>query len=158
MRYRVFGTLGVGHFVKMAVMALIAVVAQTGDSSGETYGYNSSLPQAQYYFNSPKVAVDSYGYVYVVNSRNQCVQKFTSNGTYQSTLGVNGVAGSDNSHFNLPFGVAVDSTGNIYVSDYNNQRIQKYNSNGTFLNTLGVTGITGNDNNHFSYPSFHPET
>jgi YVTN family beta-propeller protein len=72
---------------------------------------------------------------------------------YNSTLGVTGVTGTDNSHFYYPSGVAVDSSGNLYVADQSNHRIQKFNSAGVYNSTLGVTGVTGTDNSHFNSPT-----
>src|SRR5438445_3411903 len=72
---------------------------------------------------------------------------------YLSTIGVTGVSGSDNAHFNLPRGVAVDSSGNIYVADTFNHRVQKFLSTGVYKFTLGTTGVAAPpDNAHFNYP------
>src|SRR2546422_722226 len=71
---------------------------------------------------------------------------------YLSTIGVTGVSGTDNAHFDTPQGVAVDSSDNIYVTDTNNQRVQIFNSAGVYQSTLGVTGVIGTDNAHFNFP------
>jgi len=71
---------------------------------------------------------------------------------YQSTLGVSTVSGSDNSHFDSPYGVAFDSSSNIYVADQSNHRVQIFNSAGVYQSTLGVSTVSGSDNSHFDTP------
>ena len=71
-------------------------------------------------------AVDSAGNIYVPDMSNQRIQIFNSDGVYQSTLGVTGEPGSDNSHFYLPYNVSFDSAGKIYVADLLNQRVQVF--------------------------------
>ena len=69
------------------------------------------------------VAVDGSGNVYVADSGNNRIQKFTSTGTYVTQWGS---SGSGNGQFNYPFGVAVDGSGNVYVADSNNNRVEKF--------------------------------
>ena len=59
--------------------------------------------------------------MYVADSRNHRIQKFSSTGTFG---GAWGSAGSANGQFSSPFGVAVDSSGYVYVADTGNNRIQ----------------------------------
>jgi len=63
------------------------------------------------------------GYVYVADSYNNRIQKFSSDGTYISKWGEQG---SEKGEFEYPCGVAVDSLGYVYVADSNNNRIQKF--------------------------------
>src|SRR5690606_23858166 len=82
-------------------------------------------------FNNPsEVATDSGGNVYVADTNNNRIQKFTSTGTYLTQWGT---PGTGNGQFNSPYGVATDSGGNVYVADTNNNRIQKFTSTGTYL-------------------------
>src|SRR5215831_6638944 len=69
------------------------------------------------------VAVDAGGNVYVVDSGNERIQKFTSTGTYITKWGTEG---SGDGEFFQPSGIAVDASGYVYVSDLNNNRIQKF--------------------------------
>lgn len=69
------------------------------------------------------LAVDSNGDVYVVDTVNNRVQKFTNNGVYLTQFGTPGAA---DGQFNLPTGIAVDAAGNIYVGDLANERVQKF--------------------------------
>jgi streptogramin lyase len=82
-------------------------------------------------FNQPTgVAVDSIGNVYVADTGNSRVQKFTSDGNFLEAWGT---VGSGDGQFNEPLGVVVDLTGNVYVADSGNQRIEKLSSGGNFL-------------------------
>jgi len=89
------------------------------------------------------VAVDSLGNVYVVDSANSTIQKFTSDGRLVTKWGS---SGDGNSQFHYPTAAAVDSTGHVYVSDFsnsvlfNNSTIQKFDSNGNFVTKWGSLG------------------
>ncbi len=69
------------------------------------------------------VAVDSSGNVYVADTGNHRIQKFTSDGHFVTKCGVEG---SGDGQFRNPADVAVDSSGNVYVADTGNHRIQKF--------------------------------
>ena len=76
-------------------------------------------------FNAPLgVATDGNGNVYVADTNNNRIQKFTSTGTFLTTWGSFSYSG--NGQFNGPFGVATDGNGNVYVADEGNSRIQKF--------------------------------
>jgi len=99
-------------------------------------------------FNGPEgIAIDSAGNVYVVDTGNNLVQKFTSAGTFVTQWGG---AGSGNGQFNKPVGIALDSTGNVYVADMDNNRIQVFTSGGTFVTKWG--GTFGSQNGLFEWP------
>src|SRR3989337_2007894 len=86
-------------------------------------------------FDNPyDVAVDSAGYVYVADTYNHRIQKFTSDGVVVKAWGS---YGTENGQFNYTMGLAIDNLGNIYVTDACNNRIQKFTSNGVFLETWG---------------------
>ncbi|MFH1859427.1 MAG: SMP-30/gluconolactonase/LRE family protein, partial [bacterium] len=98
-------------------------------------------------FISPQgIAIDSSGYVYVVDPGVNRVQKFTPSGSYTLSWGVSGTA---TGMFNSPQGIAIDSWNYIFVVDSNNHRIQKFNSSGNFITTWGRQG-TGTE--QFSLP------
>src|SRR4029078_4326058 len=72
-------------------------------------------------FNQPYgVAVDSSGRVYVADSANNRIQKFSSSGNFITKWGTQG---SGNGEFKSPYGIAVDSSNNVYVADSANNRI-----------------------------------
>ena len=74
--------------------------------------------------------------------------------SYQSTLGVPGVAAPDDSHFNTPAVGAVDSVnGHLLIADTGGHRIQVLDT-GTLalVATIGTAGVPGSDNAHFDGP------
>jgi len=80
------------------------------------------------------VAVDTAGNVYVADTGNYRIQKFSPTGTFITKWGS---VGSGVGQFNVPHGIAVDSIGNVYITDANNHRIQKFNSTGSFITKWG---------------------
>ena len=99
------------------------------------------------------VGVDGSGTVYVADRNYHRVQVINSAGQYVTTIGVPGVSGSDDSHFNLPHDIAVDPvTGNIFVADTGNDRVQVFDSSYNYVTTIGGNG-NGQGNNQFSYPT-----
>ena len=83
---------------------------------------------------------------------NQRVQIYNSNRVYVATLGVTGVAGSDNAHFQNPRDVVVDGRGYIYVSENGNYRVQVFDANRNYVRTIGVTGEGGDGFDHLNGP------
>ncbi len=89
-------------------------------------------------FDKPSgVAVDGSGNVYVVDTYNHRVQKFTSDGTFLTKWGT---LGSGDGQFNAPRGVAVDKWGYVYVADFGNNRVQKFKGTGAFVTKWGSYG------------------
>jgi tripartite motif-containing protein 71 len=90
-------------------------------------------------FHPRGVAVDSQnGFIYVVATYAQRVDKFDLSGNYVSSFGFwekgNGV-------FNGSTGMSIDlQRGCIYVADTNNFLIQKFDLNGNFLTSWGYSG------------------
>ncbi len=86
-------------------------------------------------------------YLYVVDTRNNRVQKLDNTGNFVMGIGAgyNGVSGSIgssgslNGQFNAPQNIALDTSGNIWVTDSGNERAQEFNSSGTWLLSIGNT-------------------
>ena len=89
--------------------------------------------------NSPEgLAVDGAGNVYVADSENHRIVKYSGSGSYITSWGS---FGTGNGQFDTPTDVTVDSSGTVYVVDHWNDRIQKFNSSGTFLAKWGTSGV-----------------
>jgi DNA-binding beta-propeller fold protein YncE len=67
--------------------------------------------------------VASDGSVYVTDTSNSRIQKFTSEGVFVTKWGT---YGSGDGQFIKPRTVAVASDGSVYVVDGNNHRVQKF--------------------------------
>jgi sugar lactone lactonase YvrE len=82
-------------------------------------------------FNGPiGIAVDATGNVFIADTNNHRIQKFSSTGTFLSNFGK---FGGSNGELKEPNAVATDAGGNVYVADTWNHRIQKFKSDGSFL-------------------------
>lgn len=97
-------------------------------------------------FNSPKgIDFDSSGYIYVVDSENNSIQKFDSFGRFVKRF--------DQSKMSSPSGIAIfrkyskDEKDDIYVVETNNCRVQKFNSDGEPLAKWGKSGSKLNEFN-----------
>jgi RHS repeat-associated protein len=118
-------------------------------------------------FKKPQgVAANSSGDVYVVDSANNRVQEFNSEGKFIRMFGFGvlngkeeaevctnscqaGIAGSGNGQLSEPMGVTVDSSGDVWVVDRANDRVEEFNSEGKYLKLFGSKG-TGE--NQFTKP------
>ena len=96
-------------------------------------------------FDNPRhVAVDkNLEYVYVVDSKNNRIQKFDINGTFVESIGK---LGNKIGEFDLPTTIEIDSKGNFIVNERGNERIQKFDSQ---WNPLLMWGSRGSGENQF---------
>ena len=79
-------------------------------------------------FSAPsRAATDSSNSVYVTDSGNSRVQKFSSTGTFLSKFGTLGI-GNGQFLTGSASGVAIDSAGNVYVVDKLSNRVQKFSA------------------------------
>ncbi len=88
-------------------------------------------------FTHPQIAVDqSDGSVYVADTLNDRVQKFSASGDFLDVL--DGGSGSGDGQLNRPQGVAVDPvSGDVYVADTGNNRVQRFTNAGVYASQLG---------------------
>src|SRR5687768_6225748 len=78
--------------------------------------------------------------IFVVDTSNHRVQKFTPNFVFMKEWGSRGIG---NSQFSFPRGIAIHSNDDVYVVDFSNHRIQKFDNDGVFIKAWGQRG-TGN--------------
>lgn len=76
------------------------------------------------------IVVGASGDVYVADTGNDRVQRFTGSGEFISSWGSEG---SGEGQFGFPVGIAVDASGNVYVADVGNGRVQVFSPTGVFL-------------------------
>ncbi|HST29827.1 MAG TPA: hypothetical protein VLK27_03190 [Chthoniobacterales bacterium] len=82
-------------------------------------------------FNSPHgIAADSAGNIYVSDTGNGRIEKFSAAGAFVARIGSKGAGYGQ---FGDPNGIAVDRDGNIYVAEALNHRIQKLTPEGSFI-------------------------
>ena len=135
-----------------AVASVAFLLAQATPSSASIqfdnqWGGLGILPG---FFSVPsRAAANSSGNVFVTDSGNSRVQRFTATGGSPFAFGG---LGTGNGQFPpaSALGVATDSSGNVYVVDRLGSRVEKFNSSGTFQSAFGTLG-TGNS--QFTTPS-----
>jgi len=108
------------------------------------------------HFNDPRgVAFDSAGRMYIADRYNHRVQVYTftlGSPVYSTTIGVTGVSGNDDAHFNEPHQIVIDGSSQLYVADAGNYRVQRCTySSGWACTTFHGTGSEGSGDNELSW-------
>jgi DNA-binding beta-propeller fold protein YncE len=83
------------------------------------------------------LAIDAEGNLYVTDTGNKRVEKFSPEGEFLALWGGGGIVPGS---FEEPVGIDIDSQGNFYVADTWNRRIQKFNANFEPLAQWDVVG------------------
>jgi len=96
------------------------------------------------------IEIDREGYVWTTDIAAHIVQKHKRDGTVLLSLGTEGEAGEDETHFFKPTDVAVASNGDILVSDgYGNARVVHFKADGSYVKAWGSLGA---EDGKFSIP------
>ena len=104
------------------------------DSQGTT-----ELEQGHFY--GPRaLAVALDGTLLVVDTGNERVERFGSDGKF---LGAYGGFGAEDGQFWEPVGIAVDGDGNVYIADTWNQRVQKFDKDFRYVTKWGINTWVG---------------
>lgn len=92
-------------------------------------------------FNEPwGITVGLDGSVYVSDTWNHRIQKFTSNGEFITMWGYFGQADSPTAFYG-PRGLALDDEGNVYLADTGNKRVVVFDPSGVYLTQFGTPGM-----------------
>jgi DNA-binding beta-propeller fold protein YncE len=86
------------------------------------------------------IAVDSQGNVYVTDTWNHRVQKFTPQGEFITQWGYFGQAESEQAFWG-PRDIIVDGQGRVFITDTGNKRIVVFDSDGVFITQFGSAGL-----------------
>ncbi len=125
------------------IFFLLLLFPPTTIFSEESYKFERMWPTLMqpWYFRNPEwIAVDGVDNVYVADTHNHRVQKFSSNGDFIEKW----------KGFRFPHGLVVDGIGNILIVEPNINRVRKFTSNGDLVVNLDRYG---GGEGHFCLPA-----
>lgn len=96
---------------------------------------------------SSGLTIDADGTVYLANTSDDRVHRFSADGTH---LGSFGGEGTGNGQFKQPGEVAIGKDGTLFVTDIGNERVQQFTKSGTFRRAWGQGGL---EDGQFSRPN-----
>jgi len=101
----------------------------------DTQGDVEAAPRS--FWGPRDIVIDPEGNLYVSDTGNKRIQKFTPDGQFMGAFGGGGITPG---RFEEPVGLALDADGNIYVADAWNQRVQKFDKYFNFVAEWPVVG------------------
>ena len=107
---------------------------------------NDASPK-QLTFKQPNdVAFDKHGFIYVTDTWNNCVKKFTPEGNFVDEFGDQG---TNPGQLCFPEGIAIADNDLMYITEHLNYRVSVFTVNGEFIHTFGKEG---RGDNEFDWP------
>jgi uncharacterized protein (TIGR03663 family) len=86
------------------------------------------------------IAIGPEGSVYVADTWNHRIQKFSASGEFIKMWGTFGQAETPTAFWG-PRGLAFDSQGRLYVTDTGNKRVVIFDGDGNYINQFGTVGM-----------------
>ena len=115
----------------------VSVWTSTGHFVRSFADYGSGPGQ----LSDPKqLAVDGAGVVYVADSANSRIERFTPDGRFAASIGQGFALSAQPDQVSSPQGITVAPDGTLYASDQQQRRVQHYTADGTFLGSFGSQG------------------
>ncbi|MDD8020162.1 MAG: hypothetical protein PHU81_03110 [Acidobacteriota bacterium] len=85
------------------------------------------------FFDIADVKADAWGNIFILDSRNNCVRKFSNELGF---LGEAGRQGQGPGDMNSPSSLAIDAKGNVFIADNGNMRINVLDNNLEYLKSI----------------------
>lgn len=105
-----------------------AVLARDDLSKAPVTAFEGGHGTGRGQFDSPRgIAIDSAGNIFVADTNNGRIEKFSPSGVFIISIGTKG---KGRGQFGEPNGLAIDRAGNIYVAEASNHRVQKLAADG----------------------------
>ena len=143
----------IGRIVRVTSNGIVDTIAGGGSwkTNYEPGDQDENGPATKAILQTPRgIAVDAAGTLYISDTENNRVRKFSPGGVITTAAGINaGAFACTLNRINVrqpplkcPVGVALDSSGNLYVADTGNHRIRKVSPQGDTASIAG-NGVSG---------------
>jgi len=93
----------------------------------------SEIKKEELFFDIADVKADNQGNIFILDSRNNCVRKFSKELNF---LGEAGREGQGPGDMNSPSALAIDSKGNVFIADNGNMRINILDNNLEYIKSI----------------------